>query len=119
VLTIPENFADLYHIPEPALNAIRRHLTSHLPVQLDAPGKVSLFVYDNDTFVVENFRDESVSAGAVLGLNRTTIEDLISGEVLPTEERRASPGWGKPPVAINRAATFTVPPHSFRAFRVR
>ena len=44
VLTIPENFADLYHYPALALNAIRSEITDHLPVQLEAPAKVSLFV---------------------------------------------------------------------------
>src|SRR6187399_1126187 len=48
VLTIPENFSDLSNYPEPVLNAIRRVVTAALPVKLEAPGKVRLFVYDND-----------------------------------------------------------------------
>ena len=119
VLTIPENFADLYHIPAAALNEIRRIITAHLPVQLEAPGKVSLFIYDNDTFIVHNFRDEAVDAGVTLGLNRTQLEDALSGENIGLTERRVSPGWEKPEVAIAKMAKFKVPPHSFRTFRVR
>lgn len=119
VLTIPENFADLYFYPAPALNAIRRLITAHLPVQLEAPSKVSLFVYDNSTFIVENFRDEAVDAGVLLPLDRTAIVDVLSGEPIATTERRRAVRWGQEPKPENRAAAFKVPPHSFRAFRVQ
>ncbi len=119
VLTIPENFGDLYHLPAPALNEIRRVITAHLPVQLEAPGKVSLFVYDNGTFIVHNFRDEPVDAAVTLGLQTTGIEDLNTGESLETTERKVSPGWGKPAVPVARVAAFPVPAHSFRTFRIR
>ena len=61
VLTIPDNFTDLYEIPEPALNAIRNYILSDFPVRIDAPAKVSLFAYDNGSFIVESFRDEPVT----------------------------------------------------------
>jgi hypothetical protein len=119
VLTVPENFADFYHYPQPALDAIRRLLTPHLPVQLEAPAKVSLFVYDNGTFVVQSFRDEPVEVTVTLELAREAVVDVSSGETLATSERRQSPGFGKPPVPVKRTATFRLPPHSFRAFRAR
>lgn len=119
VLTIPENFADLYHLPAPVLNAIRRITTRHLPVRLEAPSKVSLFPYDNGTFVVMNFRDEPAQVTATFDLNRASIRDLLSGEEIVAEERSESPGWGKPPVPVMNAATFEVPPHSFRGFRIQ
>jgi len=118
VLTVPENFADFYHYPENALNAIRRTLTPHLPVQLEGPSKVSLFVYDNDTFIVENFRDEPVDVTVALGLNRTAIEDVLSGESIATKERQST-GWGRQPKPESQIAGFKVAPHSFRTFRMR
>jgi hypothetical protein len=118
VLTIPENFADLYHYPEAVLNAIRRIITKHLPVRLEAPAKVSLFVYDNGTFIVENFRDEAVKAGVSLGLQVNQLWDIASHENIATTQRKESPGWGKPEVPVAKIAAFTVPPHSFRAFRI-
>jgi hypothetical protein len=119
VLTIPENFADLYHYPQPALDAIRRVLTAHLPVQLEAPGKVSLFVYDNDSFVVHNFRDEPVNVAVALALDRDAITDIRTQERIATTERSESPGFGKPAVPRKHVAAFALPPHSFRAFRAR
>ena len=67
VLVVPENFSDFYHYPAAALNEIRRVLSASLPVRIEAPSKVSLFAYDNGTFIVENFRDEPVTATAIRG----------------------------------------------------
>lgn len=119
VLTIPENFADFYALPQGVLDAIRKVITAHLPVRLEAPSKVSLFVYDNGTFVVHNFRDEPVQAGVALGLDRTGIEDLLTGESIATTERKVIRGWNKPPAPEAQVAGFAIPPHSFRAFRVK
>lgn len=119
VLTIPENFADLYQLPAAPLNAIRRLLTSHLPVQVEAPSQVSLFLYDNDTFIVENFRDEAVEVAATFALDCTGIQDLTTADRLPAVTREESPGWGRPPVPVRQAVSFVVPPHSFRAFQLR
>jgi hypothetical protein len=119
VLTVPENFADLYHIPGEALTSIRRVITANLPVQLDAPSKVSLFTYDNGVFIVENFRDEAVDVKAELPLKTTAIEDVTSGEAIKTEDRSVLRGWRKPPEVVGKTAAFKLAPHSFRAFRVK
>lgn len=118
VLTVPENFADFYVYPEAALNAIRRVLTANLPVQLEAPGKVSLFTYDNGTFVVENFRDEPVEAKVVLHNDARGIEDIASGESVAATERRGFARPGAAPV-VTKLAGFNLPPHSWRAFRIK
>jgi hypothetical protein len=117
VLTIPENFADLSNYPAPALNAIRRVIGGALPVRLEAPGKVSLFVYDNDTFIVHNFRDEPVDAAVSLRAGVGSIRDLTSGDKVPATERKEAPRFGAPPVTASVAA-FSLAPHSFRAFHV-
>ena len=59
-LTIPENMADLYNLPQPLLTRLKVYLQRDFPVRLDAPALVSLFAYDNGTFVVE-----SLSRGAI------------------------------------------------------
>ena len=61
--TMPENFGDLYSLPQPMVTRIKQYLFSDLPVQIDAPDHVALFTYDNGAFVVENFRDQSASVG--------------------------------------------------------
>jgi hypothetical protein len=115
VLTIPENFADLYFLPEPALNAIRRVIAAHLPVRLEAPSKVSLFTYDNGTFIVENFRDEPVDVAVLLGPDARAIADVQTQESIAVTERPRA-GWGRA-LAPDHVAGFSLPPHSFRAFR--
>ena len=119
VLTIPENFSDLSELPEAVLSVIHRTLTPHLPVQLEAPGKVSLFVYDNGTFVVESFRDEPVEIKVAIGLDKNALEDLSTGETFSTVVRDVVRRWDSPPVPDKRIATITLPAHSFRAFRIK
>lgn len=115
VLTIPENFNDLYSLPQPVLTALRSYLLQDFPVQLDAPSQVSLFVYDNNHFVVQSFRDAPVTVKvSVLGTH-TTIRDVatganISGEPMPTRPK------GQMPLASQRTSfTLTIMPHSFVA----
>ncbi len=119
VLTIPDNFADLYELPAGVLNAIRALLTAHLPVQLEAPGKVSLFLYDNGTFIVESFRDEPVDAAITTGLDHAAIEDVLTGNTIAGEVRNRASRWDQPPVPHQRAMSFKLAPHSYRVFRLK
>jgi hypothetical protein len=56
---MPENFGDLYNLPQPMITRIKQYLFADQPVQIDAPDHVALFTYDNGAFVVENFRDDA------------------------------------------------------------
>lgn len=56
--TMPENFGDLYNLPQPMVTRIKDYLFPDAPVSIDAPDHVALFAYDNGAFVVENFRDD-------------------------------------------------------------
>jgi hypothetical protein len=93
VLVVPENFAAFYDYPAAALNEIRRLLTTHLPVRLEAPSKVSLFAYDNGTFIVHNFRDQAVEATAVRGTGANAKRIAVS---LPAHAWRAFGADGNP-----------------------
>jgi hypothetical protein len=55
VLTIPDDSGNLYHYPPVVHNTIRAVLSRNLPVQLEGNPKVTLFVYDNDTFILRSF----------------------------------------------------------------
>ena len=56
VLTIPNDYADLYALPQSVLGAIRSLVGSAEPVRLDsAPAQVALFRYDNNAFIVQNY----------------------------------------------------------------
>lgn len=117
VLTVPENFADFYHYPAAALNEIRRVLTPQLPVRIEAPAKVSLFAYDNDTFVVHNFRDEATDVTAVLPAARR-VTDIRSGQAVETTSRR-QPARNATPASEVTLVRITVPAHEFRALRMQ
>ncbi|MDR2952271.1 MAG: hypothetical protein LBU82_03415, partial [Treponema sp.] len=55
ILTIPDAFADLYKLPAETLAVLRKEMD--LPVTLECCGRVSLFLYDNNTFIVQSFLD--------------------------------------------------------------
>lgn len=55
VLTIPDNMGNIYHYPKIILNAIREVFTDKPLVHLDADSRVTLFTYDNNTFILRSF----------------------------------------------------------------
>jgi len=128
VLTVPNDPADLYAFPSSGLSVIRETLGSAEPIRLDsAPAQVALFRYDNNTFIVQNYlptaTEVTVSvAGAVAG-----IHDLLGGKDIapaPAAERgfrEFDRGFGNRSVAApqHTSFTFTVLPHSYRAFATK
>lgn len=83
VLTIPQAQGDLYAYPQPVLNTIRELLGREMYVRLDAPSRVSLFVYDNNKFIVESFRENPVPDARVITDKRITkLTDMLTGQVL-------------------------------------
>jgi len=116
VWTIPDNPADLYVLPEPVLSRIRQAVMQDLPVRVDAPARVSLFLYDNDTMVLESFLDESVRTRVVLAPGAKAIRDLESGESLTGQTVPEGQGWFRSPDAGRVVFEVEVPPHSYRAF---
>lgn len=117
VLTVPDNFADFYRLPADVLAGLRQPITVDLDVMLDAPGQVSLFLYDNDTVIVESFLDDAVTAGLVTGENIGNLRDLQSGAALDHDVIPASGGFGSPRLPPRHRFAFTLKPHSFRVFR--
>ena len=99
VLTIPDDFGNLYDYPAGALNVIRRFMSKGLDLYIEGPAKVALFPYDNRTFIVENFNDFPVSVKACFNVETKTMENLQTGEQIPAD------------------TVFELPPHSYKAFR--
>ncbi len=58
-LTVPDAFPDFYHYPEEAISRIRQEFPVN-GVWLEGPTRISLFIYDNDTFVVYPYVMEGV-----------------------------------------------------------
>jgi hypothetical protein len=80
VLTIPENQGDLYNYPQGVLTAIKRVLLRDFPVWTDSPAKVSVFAYDNHTFIVQSFSDEEASVNIMLPPGVSKVRNIVSGE---------------------------------------
>lgn len=86
VLTIPDDFGNLYDYPAGALNVIRRAMSKDVGAYIEGPAKVALFPYDNKTLVVENFNDEAVSLRVIINNKVNTLRNLITGEQLKPAE---------------------------------
>ena len=82
VLTIPDDFGNLYDYPAAALNVIRRAMSKDVGAYIEGPSKVALFPYDNQTLVVENFNDEAVSLKVVINSSVPQLRNLLTGELL-------------------------------------
>ena len=86
VLTIPDDYGNLYDYPAEALNVIRRAMSKDVGAYIEGPAKVALFPYDNKTLVVENFNDEAVSLRVVINTKVKDLRNLLTGEKLqPTD----------------------------------
>jgi hypothetical protein len=119
ILTIPDNYADLYNLPAEVLTQIRAVLAKDMFVRLDGPSQVAMFVYDNDTFIVESFRDEPVDVKIVADIRIGKLSDILTGEGLTGEAISTQPRrMGQPaPTADKTAFKMTIKPHSFRVFK--
>lgn len=113
VLTIPDNFADLYNLPEEVLNKIRDILLKHHFVRLQGPSKISIFLYDNNTAVVHSFRDEPVDIKLVTKKGKG-MKDIMSGETLDGSD---IPGFWRQP-STEKTFALTLKPHSYRVIKV-
>jgi hypothetical protein len=119
VWTIPENLNDLYRLPASVLDALRRQLDPGLPVRLEGPAKVSLFAYDNDTFVVQSFLDQPVAvriSGSFAQIRNLMTGVTMTGNPLASGfffARRAV----SPQAPRQYSFDFQIEPHSFVGFR--
>jgi len=83
VLTIPDNFGDLYNLPPQVLNPIRTAIAGDLPVRLEGPSQVGLFAYDNGKFIAENFAapgGSAVTVRALVNKKFSKLIDVVSGQ---------------------------------------
>ncbi len=95
VLTIPDDFGNLYDYPAPALNVIRRAMSKDVGVYIEGPAKVAMFPYDNRTLVVENFNDEAVTLNVVINEKVSSLRNLITGEIFNPKAQPPVPRWGR------------------------
>lgn len=58
-VTVPDAYPDFYRLPAPVLNRIRNEIPVN-GVWLEAPSRISIFIYDNDTFIIYPYVMEGV-----------------------------------------------------------
>jgi hypothetical protein len=120
VLTVPDNFADLYELPEAELDALRSYVMGDFPVRIDAPAKVSLFAYDNGSLVVESFRDEPMEVTVRVKSSVARLENLRTGAVVEGTMVEAQGGRHSaqaPMAGGERVFKVTVAAHSYVALK--
>jgi hypothetical protein len=96
VLTVPNAQGDLLCYPQPVLSQIRDVLAKDMFVRLDTPSQVGLYVYDNDKFIVESFRQDPMRAVVVTDKRITKLRDLQSGQLLTGTERAGGTSFETP-----------------------
>jgi hypothetical protein len=126
VLTVPTDPADLYNLPPSVLSVIRAAVGTAEPVRIDnAPAQVSLFRYDNNTFIVQNFLATETEVTVSIAGNSMELHDLLTGKsIAPAAETgrgfgRGFGGRGSTAMPRRTLFTFTVLPHSYLAYSVK
>ncbi len=82
ILTIPEDYGDLYHLPRKILLSIRQVFQKNNAILLDSFSKVGLFTYDNDCFAIHSFQPWYDDAIITLKNGYTGIKDLVTGRII-------------------------------------
>jgi len=135
VMTIPDNPADLYKLPTEVLGKISEVIACDMPVWLEAPAEISLFIYDNNTVVIHSYRDEPADIQLVFENVFSDLEDLNPQKLRTSdfftwlEPKRESVRSGdlikKPQINLlgeptgRNTAAMTIMPHSFRVIRLK
>jgi hypothetical protein len=119
ILTIPDNFNDLYSYPVGVVSAIKNVLTESFPVRMDGPSKVSLFAYDNHAFVVESYLDHPTTVTVSITGGIAKITNMETGDTITGQASTPRRGYGgrilsRSPARMN--FQLTVLPHSYVAF---
>jgi hypothetical protein len=118
VLTIPDNYSDLYQYPADLLNRIRTVATKDFNIKLEGPSQVCLFCYDNGTFIVESFLPEPVTVKIVAKEPTATLKDLVSNETL--QGTTVSNAFFRNSQATpERSFEITIKPHSYKVFQTQ
>jgi hypothetical protein len=106
---------------------IKSYLQADFPVRIDAPPLVSLFAYDNKTFVVQSFRPEaavvSISVAGAQAKLRNLLATATAADawVAPVAEAppTAAGGRGAALAAPRTSFRVEIPAHSYRVFAMQ
>ncbi len=123
MMTIPENFGDLYNLPDKLLTRYKELLNRDIYVRVEGPAHVSIFVYDNGTFIVESFLHETAEVDIVVTKPVESLRDLLTNEVLTASSDGAASGGrrmmmsGRGRGRSGKRFSLQIKPHSYRVFQ--
>ena len=114
----PDNFSDLYSYPPTVVSSIKNFVLGDFPVRLDGPTQVSLFAYDNHTFVVESYLDHPVAVTVSTTDGVANIKNLESGDTVTGNAATPQRGFGGRILPTGNRINFQISlqPHSYAAF---
>jgi hypothetical protein len=90
VLTVPDAMADFYKYPADTLTLLRREMD--LSVTLESEGRVGLFLYDNNTFILQSFLERPERVRVCINKPGVSISSLLHpqiGKIRPPEKSRS------------------------------
>jgi hypothetical protein len=82
VLTIPDNFGELDEFPKEILTGIKKVLMKNLFVYTASSSDVCLFTYDNNTFIIQSFKEHNSDVKIILDEKFNKLVDLLSNKEL-------------------------------------
>ena len=85
VITIPDDYSDLYAYPKEVLNIIRREFIKTTELSLIGPSKVMLFAYDNDTFIIDSNLEYKETVSVRLPKGAKSVESITYGREFTVE----------------------------------
>jgi len=106
ILTIPDNFGDLYHLPKETLTQVKQVLMKDFKVYLESPSKICLFTYDNNAFIVESFLPNLSRCNIIISKKHAKLHDLVSD--------KESKGLERDDKTVFQTL---IRPHSYQVFR--
>jgi len=114
---MPDNFNDLYALPPEVTSAFKNYFLRGFPVRLDGPAQVTLFAYDNQTFITENYSATATEVkistlGKATRLKNLRTGEIIEGKLPPPRGRH----WQNETVEERVSFSVHLPPHSYSAF---
>lgn len=83
-LVLPDTFSDIKYFPKTVLSRMRKEFAVN-GIRLDAKGQISIFVYDNDSFVIYPYVDNDTydSDITIFISNAQSITRLSDKQVIP------------------------------------
>ncbi|MBN2509729.1 MAG: hypothetical protein JXB03_05605 [Spirochaetales bacterium] len=108
ILAIPQNFGDLYRLPSPVLDKIRGICVADTGIFLKSTCKDRLFVYDNDTVIIQAGQPENHTAELAAIGKPAALTDMLNHETFAGTVDGESTVFGVPMV-----------PASYRVLRIK